>query len=492
MLAVASLGFAACSKSGSSPTPSPSAIASATAVPSNLPTALTSPCSSINGIAYEPDGGNGGAFKGVQVTHFEDNTGNLCSAIAAPAATPPGVAFSSAVGGLAFAVDTSVAVALLQNGAGGFTLAQDVFGANVGSIVPVGAPYDLSKNPPTPAPTPSGSASPSATPTPANAPLLSDGESIAVLGGGSNAVALTAGLASAGSPNALVALTSLTNAPPQYGGAVPFSGSSYTLKTAPNVPRSIVRINISSDTNGALRITALARGPQDLLAFNVTTVGTGYQFDAQADDATLGSNATLRGNGAIAFSPSDGSRALVGGTTGGANSQLTLVTGLPAKITTVATLTLPGNIRSIAIASGGGIGVVATDVGIVVVKGVDAGMLAIVPPFAPSASTATASAPMYRTCTGAQAALTNVNSIGLSVDTRYLVALGTTTGVTCPSGYNASLVAIPFNPATGTLSSPAPTVAPSPGATPASPSPTMFVQNNVIAPPTGADYLFVR
>ncbi len=490
MLAVASLGFAACSKSGSSPAPTPSA--TATSIPSNLPTALTSPCSAINGIAYEPDGGNGGAFKGVQVTHFEDNAGSLCGAAIAPAATPAGVAFSSAVGGLAFAVDTSDAVALLQNGTGGFTLVQDIFGANVGSIVPVGAPYDLSNNPPTPVPTSSGSASPSATATPTNAPLISDGQSIAVLGGSSNAVALTAGLASAGSPNALVALTSLTNAPPQYGGAVPYSGSSYTLKTVPNVPRSIVRINISSDSSGALRITALARGPQDLLAFNVTTVGTGYQFDAQADDTTLGSNAMLRGNGAIAFSPSDGSRALVGGTTGGANSQLTLVTGLPAKITTASTLTLPGNIRSIAIASGGGIGVVATDVGIVVVKGVDAGTLAIVPPFAPSASSASASAPMYRTCSGAQAALNNVNSIGLSVDTRYLVALGSTAGVTCPSGYNASLVAIPFNPATGTLPTPAPTVAPSPGATASTPSPTIFVQNNVIAPPAGADYLFVH
>ena len=459
--------------------------------PSNVPTVLTSPCGATNGIAYEPDGGNGGAFKGVQVTHFEDTSGNLCAATAAPAATPPGVAFSSAVGGLAFAVDTSVAVALLQNGSGGFTLAQDVFGANVGSIVPVGLPYDLSKYPPAPAP--GGSASPSATASPSNAPLLADGQSIAILGGSSNAVAVTAGLATLGSPNALVALTSLTNAPPQYGGAVPFSGSSYTLKTIPNAPRSIVRINIASDANGFLRITALVRGPQDLLAFNVTTVGTGYQFDAQADDTTLGSNATLRGNGAIAFSPSDGSRALVGGTTGGANSQLTLVTGLPAKITSSSTITLPGNIRSIAIASGGGIGVVATDVGIVVVKGVDAGTLTIVPPFAPSTSSAMANAPMYRTCSGAVAALTNVSSVGLSLDTRYLVALGTTAGVSCPSGYNASLVALPFNPSTGSTPSPAPTIAPSPGAsaTP-SPAPTMFVQNNVIAPPAGADYLFVR
>jgi len=482
-LAVAAVAFAACSKSGSTPAPRPSSVVSAAPTASGGVTALSSPCASTVGIAYEPDGGNGGAFKGVQVTHFEDNSGNLCAATAAPNATPPGVAFASAVGPLAFSNDLSDAVALLQNASGGFTLAQDVFGASVGALVPVGSAYNLAANPPTPAPNPS--VTPNATPTPTNAPLLADAQSIAILGGSSAAVALTTGTAAAGSPNAIVALTSLTNAPPQYGQAVPFSGASYTLRTIPNVPRSIVRVGLSSGSSGGFRIVALARGPQDLLAFNVTTVGTGYQFDATADDTTLGSNTTLRGSGALAFDPLDATRALLGGTSDGTGTLLTLVTGLPANITKASTLSLPGNIRGIAVSGNGAYGVVATDVGIVVVKGIDTGTLSLVAPFAANPAAASASAPTYRTCAGSTAGLTNVASVGVSADTKYLVALGTSAGVNCASGYNASIVAVPFNVATGATPSPAPTA-------PASPVPASFVQNNVIAPPAGADYFFVH
>ncbi len=485
-LAVVSLAFAACSKSGSSPTPTPSAsVATATPVPAGVPSSLVSACGAAFGIAYEPDGGNGGAFKGVQVTHFEDGSGNLCGAVAAPNATPASVAFSSSVGTLAFSSDLSDAVALLQNSAGGYTLAQDVFGASVGSLVPVGAPYDLSAYPPTPAPT--TTASPSATATPSNAPLLADAQSLAILGGSSFGVALTTGVAAAGSPNAIVALTSLTNAPPQYGQDVPFSGATYTLKSIPNVPRSIVRVG-ESTSGSSLRLVALARGPQDLLVFNVTSVGSGYQFDATADDTTLGSATTLRGNGAIAFDPIDATRALVGGASNGASTQLTLVTGMPASLTHASTLALPGNIRSIAITSNGAFGVVGTDVGIVVVKGVDTGTLSLVAPFAANAAATSASAPTYTTCNGTTATLTNVASVGLaSPNSQYLVALGTSPGVTCTSGYNASIVAVPFNATTGSTPSPSPTTAAS-----ASPVPASFVQNNVIAPPTGADYLSVH
>lgn len=456
-------------------------------MPSSGPSSFVSPCAAVNGIAYEPDGGNGGGFHGVQVVHYEDNTSNLCGATAAPAATPASVAFASAVGPLAFAADYSDAIAVLQNASGNFTLAQDIFGVGVGAIVPVGAPYDLSANPPTP--TPTTSASPAATAS--SVPLIADAQSIAILGGSSAAVALTTGTASAGSSGAIVALTSLTNAPPQYGQALPFSGSSYTFKTAPAVPRSTVRVGVSTDTGGNLHIVALARGTQDLLAFNVSTVGTGYQFDATADDTALGTNSVVRGNGQIAFSPTDATRALVGGTTSGATTQLTLVTGLPSKIASSSTLAMPGNIRSIAVTSNGQFGVVGTDVGIVVVKGVNTGSLTAVTAFAPNAAAPSANALAFRDCTGAAAKLTNVSSVGLSAaDSRYLVALGTSAAPpACASSYNASLVAVPFDPTTGIQPTSAPSSTASPGA---SPVPTSFVQNNVIAPPAGADYLIVR
>ncbi len=477
-LAVVSLAFAACSKSSStSPLPGPSSSATAAPTASGSPSALTSPCANTLGIAYEPDGGNGGVFRGVQVTHFEDNAQNLCGAIASPNATPPGVAFSSAVGPLAFSRDRSDAIAVLANATGTFTLAQDIFGAAVGSIVPVGVVYDLDANPPTPAPGGSNAPSPSATAT--NAPLLADAQSIVILGNGSAGVALTTGTAGGGTPGAIVALTSLTNAPPQYGSAIPFSGSSFTLKNITPNARSIVRIG--SDPN---QMVALARGPRDLLAFAVTLVGSGYQFDAKAVDATLGSNTTLRGAGAIAFDPLDSSRALVGGTSAaGGGTTLTLVTGLPSTIVKSSTLTMPGNVRSIAVTDNGTYAVVGTDAGIVVVQGIDAGTLATVTPFAPAAGTASASAPNYRTCAGTSAVLTSIYSVALSGDQRFLVALGTTPGLTCASGYNASIVAVPFSTTSGTT----PTPSPSAGATS---GPTSFVQNNVIAPPAGADYFF--
>ncbi|GAC1396051.1 MAG: hypothetical protein NVSMB59_14740 [Vulcanimicrobiaceae bacterium] len=481
-LAVVSLA-AACSRSAGTSGPVPTASA-VVPTPSGVPAALASPCAAVNGIAYEPDAGMGGAFKGIQVTQFEDRAGNLCAATAAPNATPPGVAFASAVGPLAFATDLSDAIAVLANATGGFTLAQDIFGANVGSIVPVGAPYDLASQP-TPSPTATSSTSPAPTATPANAPLIADAQSIAILGGGLAGVALTTGVPAAGSPNALVALTSLTNAPPQYGQSVPFSGASYTLRTIPNLPRTIVRVGISQSSGGNFSVVALARGPQDLLAFSVSAVGTGYRFDAQSDDTTLGSGATLRGSGAIAFSPLDASRALVGGTSGGASTQLTLVTGMPSKLVSSSTLGLPGAIRSIAVTANGAFGVVGTDVGIVVVKGVDTGTLSFVAPFAPNPAAPSASAPTYRTCSGAPAALTNVASVGVSADARYLVALGTSAGVACASGYNDSIVAVALNAATGTTPSPAPV-------TSGTPPPASFVQNNIIAPPVGADYLFVH
>ena len=101
--------------------------------------------------------------------------------------------------------------------------------------------------------------------------------------------------------------------------------------------------------------------------------------------------------------------------------------------------------------------------------------------------------------------MTTVYSVGLSRGALpsnaledYLVALGTSAGVSCPSGNNATLVAVPFNPSNGLLPSPtpvpSPTATPTPGATtaPTPTAPAIFVQNNMIAPPAGSDLLIVR
>jgi len=72
-----------------------------------------------------------------------------------------------------------------------------------------------------------------------------------------------------------------------------------------------------------------------------------------------------------------------------------------------------------------------------------------------------------------------------------LVALGQQPGTTCASGANDAVVAIPIVPTTGLTPSPAPSPSPSPSTT-ASPAVTQFTQNNVVAPPSAADYFLVH
>jgi len=249
---------------------------------------------------------------------------------------------------------------------------------------------------------------------------------------------------------------------------------------------------------------ALVRGQNDLIVFKISLVGSGYQLDLDAESQTLGTGSPLRGKGNIAFDPADVSRALLGGTSAGGSNVLTLIGGLPTSITTIGSgLTLPpgANIHSIEIASNGQFAIVGTDLGIFVVNGVNGSTLSLVTPFAPSAASAQANAIPYTNCNGAPSKLTTVYSVGLSLGSLpgvplddYLVALGSGSGVSCPSGRNATLVAIPFDPSTG--STPAPTATPTATASSTSaPSPTppaVFVQNNMIAPPTGADLLIVR
>ncbi|MGH7757501.1 MAG: hypothetical protein ACREM8_14615, partial [Vulcanimicrobiaceae bacterium] len=354
-----------------------------------------------------------------------------------------------------------------------------------GQIVPAGAPYDVSAlptAPPTTSPSP-GMATPTPTPVPSPLPVVPNASSVELLGQAASGVALVTGPAAGG----LLALTSLTNAPPQYGSFVPFANqnNAYPINP-PKLPRTTVRVNPFGFGY------ALVRGPSDLLDYSITDVATGFEFSAVADDTTLGTGAvTLYGRADIAFDPGNSGRALIGGTTSGSLTTLTLVTGLPTSITKTATLTLPANIRSIVIGPSGQYAVVGTDAGIAVVNGVNGSSLSLVAPFAPGGMP-DLNILTYLGCDGKTTlSLTNVDSVELSTDDRYLVALGAPPGIACPNGYDASIVAIPFNPNSGATPSPSPTTAPSPGATP-SPNPTMFTQNLVVPPPTGADLMVVR
>jgi hypothetical protein len=449
------------------------------------------------GIAYQPDGGNGNGFNGVQVAHFQNNDENLCPAQPIKS-TPAPVFFQSSVGGLAFSTQLTEGVALLQNSSGRYPLVQALFGALTASLVPSGTPYDVSQQP---SPVPSGLALP--------VPVIPDVSSVQILdttSTGGSGVALTVGPAA--SPPAIVALTSLQNAPPQFGSYVPFFGSNYTDKGVLPGPYSIVRL--SPDQSNAL-----TRGPQALETFAISQVGTGYQFDAQAHDTTLGygNGTVLRGNGNIAYDPADSTRALIGGNSSGNGALLTLIDGLPSSVTRVTQLTMPGTINSIVVAGNGTYAIVGTSAGLVVVGGVNSSELSFVPPFDLLAGHA--SAIPYVDCNGTARRMSDVFSVGLSAGlepnttNNFLVALGMAPGVVCASGHNAAIAALPFNTGTGSTpaptaspaptAKPTPTAKPSPGASPAptpsptpSPIPTLFYQNNVVAPPAGADYLIVR
>jgi hypothetical protein len=466
--AIVSLAFAACGHSGS--TPSASASASPTASSSATPSSLTSPCAANFGQAYEPDNGNGGGLYGIQVGSFQDTDGFLCAS--APS-RPQVVVLQAPVGGLAFAANQgsglSTAVALLL-GSGGYRYVQAIFGANLGDLVPAGLPYDLAMQP-----TPLPSTTPNPTST---AATIADASSASIIGTFSGSLALFTG------PNApaIVALTSLADAPPQYGSAIPYNGSSYTIPIPPD-NYSIIQTTANSSL-------ALVRGVNHLVSFGITVVATGFQFNAEAQDPNLGFGSPgLRGRGAIAMGTTDTTRALIG-----KGNIVTLVTGLPTAITETARIAVPGTtIRSIQFSSTGTTAAVATDAGLVFIAGVNGTSLSLVPAFTTTTTTYANQLPFIN-CAGQPTTLSNVYGVGYSANfipgssNQYIVALGTsnpppTTG-NVPCAYTGSVVAIPINPSTGTTPSPGPAATASPGA---SPTPGRFTQNNMILPPTGFD-----
>ena len=451
-VALVALGLGACSHSGSS-TPTVTATATPTPNPSTTPIG----CSAVSfGVAFIPDGGSG-SFRGVQAVHFEDTSTNLCATVQIV-----NIPFVGAVGALGFASDATTGLAAVStNGGTTFTAIQDIFGINTSALIPVGSTYNV-----TVAPTPA----PSTTPTASGTVTLSDVNSISILGTSTSSVGMIGGVG----PGAL-ALTSLANAPPLFGGFVPFQGGTPDPGAG---NRPIVAIAGTS--------VGLARGPSDLLSYQISIVSTGYQFALAAIDTTLGYGAhNLRGLGMVAIDPADNTRAVVGGAPG--PNDVTLITGLPGAISKSSTVTLPSRPHSVAISNGGTIAVIGADNGFYALSGVNTPTLALVPAFAPNPADMSANALSFTGCTGAKLLMTNVTSVGFSGDQLYLVVVGTPPSQVCPGGNNSSLVAIPFNPSTGTQPSPAPTTAASP-----TPGPTSYTANGISTRPTDTDYVIVR
>ncbi len=473
--ALLALVMAACSKSTPTVNASPSPVPTVTIPGAPTPTAVPN----TSGIAYLPDAGNGGIFQGVQVVHFEDINGNLLGG-------PQGlnIRFAGAVGAIGFTVDSSDAIAAISlTGGPPYNLAQDVFGASVGSIVPVGAPYVMSSFPPTAPPT--TGASPAPTPTPIVPPVVPDAYTLALLGTGTVGLALTTGVGSQG----VLGITSLVNAPPQYGGFIPFVGGAIS-------PPSYPRTNIVVAPNGTY---ALVRGPIDMLVLSIIDIPTGFELQVLQYSSSLGygSGPTLRGDGAMAISAEDPGRALIGQTPG--VNGLTVITGLPKTIVTTDSITLPSRPHSIAISPGGAFAAVGADAGFYIIGGVGSGALTIQPPFAPSSTSGNANSPPYVACDGTTRHLQNVTSVAFDSTAKFLILFGTSPGLSCPMGYNSTVMVLPFNQSTGSTPSPAPVTSPGPTPPPGStssptpsPVPTKFVENGIITQPSDNSLMVVR
>ena len=315
-------------------------------------------------------------------------------------------------------------------------------------------------------------------------PVVPDAYSIALLGTGATGEALVTGAGAAG----ILGVTSLTNAPPQYGGFIPFVGGTIN---PPLYPRT--NIVIASDTT-----YALVRGPLDLLVVSVTPSASGYHLQITQYSSALGygASASLRGDGAMAVSQEDTGRALFA-LPGGSNA-IELVTGLPKNVTMTASLPLPSRPHAVAITTSGAFAVVGADAGFYIISGIGSGQLMINAPFAPSPTSGMANSPAYVACDGSTRYLQNITSVAFASN-KYIVLYGTSPGVSCPSGLNSSIVVLPFNPATGSTPTPEPTPSPSPkppqGVTPsptASPMPTQFTQNGVVTLPSDSSLMVVR
>jgi hypothetical protein len=444
----------ACSKSSGNPIPS----VTLTPIPGSSSIATL-------GTAYIPDGGSG-VVTGVQVVHFEDVNGNLLLSPTA-GSTPGVVAFPASVGPLAFASDGSVAVSADSASSGApFTQIQDIFGLATAALTPVGTPYNVTS-------TPAPGASSSPTPVPSITPTITDVTGLAIAGTGVNAIAVAVGANS----NGVLGVSSLENAPPEYAQLAPFSSPSYTISTVPPGARnSIVVAKDSSE--------ALVRGTSDFISYTLSSVATGYEFNATAYSTALAAPNALRGHGAMAYDPVADGTAIV--LQAPQPNDVTLITGLPGAINIVYSVALPSVPYTVAWAPNGASAIVGTDNGYYGFWGMGSNVLNVT-------STTTPTQVVFTGCDGvATDHLTSVTSAAISLDGLYLALFGPSSAASC-STKNGALVVVPFVPP-GTTASPTP--APSPGTTA---GPSIFVQNNLTVPaPVGTtaskyeDYMNVR
>ena len=442
LIAAGALAPAACSK-GSSTVPTPAHTAVPTFGPSSTPVPDT------EGVAYIPDGGNGGP-PGLVVTHFLDNSGTIYHYF------PEQVNFGSSVKSFTVASNDSLGMAVVKIPGGDYSGLQGVLGTANTNPIPGGAPYNTAIEP---------TAAPSASPVPPNATMEAV-SSVALLFTGDASVGLAMGPTAQG----IIGVNQVVNQVPTFNGFIPYQCNNRSI--TPTTGRQ--NIEISSAANGSGVYTALVRGPNDLVSFSVTpnfgVTPPIYVFCVQQQDVSLGSHGALDGRGAMAISPAQPGRAVVLQTpTSGA-----IATNLPSSMTKASTVSFPDTTRAnpVAIHPNGFFAAVGADSGLFVIKGVTSALITQVNQGSPA--TGAPYRPSYLGGDGQMHKLENVTSIGFSNDGTFLGVLCSTTPNSPGGGTTASFIVLPFNEVSGVISAP------------------VLVDNGLTAPAFFQDFMVMR
>ena len=271
-----------------------------------------------------------------------------------------------------------------------------------------------------------------------------DGDSVAIMPNGETAVV-------SGGSNSLLVISGIT------------SGNPVATESLP-LPFSCDGVVISGDGK-----TMLARGGSGLVSFSIAPVTPGagalggtrsYSFTQISEVPGLGASGVRDGREGMAFSPVDSSRAVLIGASGSGN--IDLVTGIPLNTASRSIhLNLPAStgrsvrhqtsrhgralllptgasrVESVSVTPDGKYAVVGTDAGLILLSGIDTGVLTQVGGvYSPSFTVAGT--------TGAQTfTLTDVSTLGITLDGKYVVAL-----TPQPSSNNGTILLIPIT-ATG-------------------------------------------
>jgi hypothetical protein len=183
-----------------------------------------------------------------------------------------------------------------------------------------------------------------------------DGDAIASLPGGNDVVV------SAGGKTQLALISGIA------------SGKPLIAKSIPTSNRGVEYDGLLISLDGEVMLSrAGAGGLLDVYSVTSNTAVTSFNFSLVKTLTVAATASSADGREGMALSPIDSSRAVVIG----ANGTATLITGLPRNPAVHSAVTLPGFPSAVTISRDGKFAIVALSGGLVVLKGIDSGTMAV-------------------------------------------------------------------------------------------------------------------